>query len=125
MRRRRVLALLALAAALVAVGATAELEQAFGRGAFAQSAADATSPRRAHDSLAAPSPPPHPSAVGRRGARGSWLDQALRTGATVLAAAALLAALAYRRLGTPTGARRARSYGTGSRGRAPPQLLAT
>ena len=125
MKRRRLLALLALAAALVAAGATAELDQVFERGAFAPSASDAASSGRVSDSLVAPGPQPHPAAVGMRGARANGLDHAFRAGTAVLAAAALLAALASRRLGRPSAAPGARTYGTTSLSRGPPQLLAT
>jgi hypothetical protein len=124
MRRRRLLALLALCAALLAAGATAELDQVFGRGAFAESAADANNTLHARDELIAPTPQTHSAAVGLRGTGGNWLDHAFRAGAAVLAAAALLAALASLRLGHPAGARRWRSFGTSSLGRGPPQLLA-
>jgi hypothetical protein len=124
MRRRRLLALLALCAALLAAGATAELDQVFGRGAFAGSAADANNTLHARDELIAPTPQTHSSAVGLRGTGSNWLDHAFRAGAAVLAAAALLAALASLRLGHPGGARRWRAFGTSSLGRGPPQLLA-
>ncbi len=124
MRRRRLLALLALAAALLAAGATAELDQVFERGAFAGSAADATNPLHARDELIAPTPPNHLAAVVLRGSGSNRLAHTGRTGVAVLAAAALLAALASLRLGHPGRARHWRSSGTSSLGRGPPQLLA-
>jgi hypothetical protein len=125
MRRRRLLALLTLTAALLAAGATAELDQVFGRGAFASSAADASSPLRARDSLVAPNPHSHESAVGQRSSGRNWLDHSFRSGAALLAVAALLAALASRRLARPGGAHRWRASGSSSLSRGPPQLLAT
>jgi hypothetical protein len=128
MRRRRLLALLALVAALLAAGATAELDQVFARGAFAGSAADATNPLHARDELIAPTPPTHLAAVVLRGSGSSnrlaRTGRTGRTGVAVLAAAALLAALASLRLGHPGRARHWRSSGTSSLGRGPPQLLA-
>ena len=124
MRRRRLLALLALAAALLAVGATAAFDQRLERGASAGRAAGAANPLHARDELIAPTPPTRLAAVGRSGSGSNWLARAVRTGAAVLATAALLVALASLRLGRPGGARRWRSLGTSSLGRGPPQLLA-
>jgi hypothetical protein len=124
MRCRRLLALLALAAALLAAGATAELDQVFERGAFAGSAADATNSLHARDELIAPTPPTHLAAVALRGSGSNRLARAGRTGVAVLAAVALLAALASLRLGHTGRARHRRSSGTSSLGRGPPQLLA-
>ncbi|HEX4531983.1 MAG TPA: hypothetical protein VIA11_21550 [Acidimicrobiia bacterium] len=124
MRRRRLLALLALTAALLAAGATAAFDPGFEGGASTGRAAGATSLLHARDELIAPTPPTRLAAVGRSGPGGNWLAHAVRTGAALLATAALLAALASLRLGRPGGARRSRSFGTSSLGRAPPQLLA-
>jgi hypothetical protein len=124
MRRRRLLALLALATALLAAGATAAFDQGFERGASTGRAAGATNPLHARDELIAPTPQTRLAAVGRSGPGGNWLAHAVRTGAALLATAALLAALASLRLGRPGGARRWRSFGTSSHGRGPPQLLA-
>jgi hypothetical protein len=123
MRRRRLLALLALAAALLAAGTTAELDQVFERGASTARAADAVNPLHARDELIAPTPLTHLSAVGLRARGSNWLTRAVRTGAAVLAAAALLAALASLRPRHPGGAHRWRAVGTSSLGRGPPQLL--
>jgi hypothetical protein len=124
MRRRRLLALLALVAALLAAGATAELDQVFERGAFAGSAADATNPLHARDELIAPTPPTHLAAVVLRGSGSNRLAHTGRTGVAALAAAALLAALVSLRLGQPGRTRPGRSSGTSSLGRGPPHLLA-
>jgi uncharacterized membrane protein YgdD (TMEM256/DUF423 family) len=126
MRRRRLLVLVAVAAALVAVGvAAAHLDQELARAA-AQSTTDASSPINALDALAPATTSDH-GVLGitqLRGLRSDWRGGTLRAGTAVLAAALVVLALRSRRAFRWSTAASSLGRGTVPLGRGPPTLLA-